>query len=103
MRRGGMAECAGKRRRWRYRATGIDHQVGQRALVVLDEDGSMLEESAVTSLLRASRELLAVEHELAGGRHVEAGRRAGRCGTPTRCGELGSHTKSVQTGDQDAI
>ena len=98
-----MAECGGERRWCRYRLSTIEHQVGQRTLIVLHEDGTVLEESAFTSPLGAAGEFFPVEHELAGRGCIKARRRSGREGTPRGYSDLGPHAKAFETRNQHPI
>src|SRR4051812_8981020 len=98
-----MAECRGECSRSRDRSLRLECELGQGALIVFDENRSVLEKGTIASPLGAAGELLSVEHELAGGRLVEAGRGAGKRGPPARCGDLCLHAEVPQPLDENTI
>jgi hypothetical protein len=66
-----------KRCRWRRRGTWLAEQGRHRRLVTVDENGSVLKQSALLAPLCAAGELPSRDHQLAGRRSLEARRKVG--------------------------
>src|SRR4029079_1571106 len=98
-----MAEGVGEGCRWRDWSLGDSREIGQRALIVMDENRSMLKNGPVAPPLGAPRELFSIDHELAGGGRVETGRRTRRRRAFRWSGDFGPDAEAVQARDEHTV
>src|SRR4029078_7838931 len=98
-----MAEGVGEGCRWRDWSLGGSRETRKRALIVMDENRSMLKNGPVAPPLGAPRELFSIDHELAGGGRVETGRRTRRRRASRLIGYFGLNAEAVQARDEHTV
>lgn len=88
--------------RARCLARSVHQQLPDQGLIVMDENGAVLEQRTIPSPLSASHELSAVHDDLVFRRHVEAWSRSGRNRRGMQC-RPGRDTQVTESEEQDAI
>src|SRR5512146_1026115 len=97
------AERRGEGRRRRNLGLRLRPHLGQHTLLILHQDGTVLQERSIRTPLRAAGELAAIQRELASPRLVETRRRSWRGAAGFTRGNPSVDAKSGETGDEQPV